>query len=366
MDVAPIDRGGNNWRSQRMDEALTEDEFYSGPLLGVFNRLGSLNLLRNVTTLILDGLTVTADVVREVISDERYNVRIISLRDVKHLNERKLRQALRYAVRPSRPEGTPKLKGLYIFGPKDPAFSPVKETRGGVRWIGAGRGVMDAQGAQIGTRWNARSVAALDEEQQGGWYSKPGRVLKKSPRGTSEWAEWAELLATCEGLIAFDAVLCRGPRHDPMIAMEGGAVGGGMTGYLPPTVATITLSGCEACDSCPEGSTVHGKSPPSHLPLLSPVPLHASTVKAAQRPASVVDTYGNISNPSLIARCEDCLKSRWCERCNVWWDEDCYSDPAKGVQRAQDSSVKVYNGFCTRSCLVGMLMDESGEGGMWG
>lgn len=364
MDTAPIDRGGNNWRSQRMDEALTEDEFYSGPLLGVFNRLASLNILRNVTTLILDGLTVTADVAREIISDDRYNVRILSLREVNHLNERKLRQALRYAVRPSRAEGTPKLKGLYIFGPMDASAHRAAETPAAVfrpSTYYSGRGVMDAPGAQIGTRWNARSAAALDGDKQAAWYGRSGRVLKKSPRGASEWAEWAELLAACEGLIAFDAVLCRGPRHDPMIAMEGGAVGGGWTGYLPPAVASISLSGCEACGSSCDGPAVHGRSPQSQLPLLAPVPLHASTVKAAQRPTPV-----NGTTPSFIARCEDCLKARWCERCNVWWDEGCYLDPARGVQRAEDSNVKVYNGFCTRSCLMGVMMDESGEGGMWG
>ena len=39
LDSSPIDIGGVAWRAERMDEALTEDEFYAGPLRGVFARL---------------------------------------------------------------------------------------------------------------------------------------------------------------------------------------------------------------------------------------------------------------------------------------------------------------------------------------
>ncbi|MBE7180507.1 MAG: hypothetical protein INR71_04720, partial [Terriglobus roseus] len=157
LQMAPVDRGGTNWRSQRMDEALTEDDFYSGPLRGVFNCLASPrnDVLRNVTTLVLDGLTVTADLVSDILVGDKFNVRILSIREVKHLNERKLRQALWYAVRPGRPEGTPKLKGLYVFGQKEKAAlppaapaAPAPNTR---RWgtSACHGGVVNAQGAQL-------------------------------------------------------------------------------------------------------------------------------------------------------------------------------------------------------------------------
>src|SRR4051812_47184399 len=36
IDASPIDSGGVAWRAERMDEALTEEDFFSGPLRGIF------------------------------------------------------------------------------------------------------------------------------------------------------------------------------------------------------------------------------------------------------------------------------------------------------------------------------------------
>src|SRR6201999_3123064 len=36
--LGSIDPGGNIWRAERMDENLTEDEFYAGPLRGVLSQ----------------------------------------------------------------------------------------------------------------------------------------------------------------------------------------------------------------------------------------------------------------------------------------------------------------------------------------
>lgn len=124
IDTSPIDAGGISWRAERMDEALTEDDFYSGPLRGIFSKLHTKGVLGYVQTLLLDGLSVPADLVREIIAEERFNVRILSLRECKHLNQTKLQQVLRYTVRPGRPEGAPKLRGLYVFGRRDLPQSP--------------------------------------------------------------------------------------------------------------------------------------------------------------------------------------------------------------------------------------------------
>ncbi|KAK3064505.1 hypothetical protein LTS18_006627, partial [Coniosporium uncinatum] len=151
IDSAPIDTGGISWRAERMDEGLTEDEFYSGPLMGIFSKLARKQVLRNVSILILDGLSVPADMIKEIITEDRFNVRILSIREAKHLNERKLRQTLRYAVRPTRPAGTPRLKGMYVFGLMDsatPQPSHIRERP--PTQIPTGSGVMYAQGAQIG------------------------------------------------------------------------------------------------------------------------------------------------------------------------------------------------------------------------
>lgn len=148
----PLDVGGVSFRAERMDEALTEDDFYSGPLRGIFATLEKHCVLRNVHTLVLDGLSVTAELVKELVTEDRYNVRMLSIREVKHLNERKLQQYLRYAVRPSRPAGTPRLKGIYMFSPRDPVPSPPSTTTKMPSKF-TPKGVMSSQGAQIGAQW---------------------------------------------------------------------------------------------------------------------------------------------------------------------------------------------------------------------
>ena len=106
VDLAPIDRGGINWRSQRIDESTTEDDFYGGPLRGIFSYLKRTKVLANVHTLILDGASAPAEILREIICEEPYQVKILSVIGSTNLNERKFQQALRYAVRPTRPTGT--------------------------------------------------------------------------------------------------------------------------------------------------------------------------------------------------------------------------------------------------------------------
>ncbi|KAE9979204.1 hypothetical protein EG328_001040 [Venturia inaequalis] len=381
FDSAPIDKGAISWRSQRMDESLTEDEFYSGPLRGIMSRLARRNILSHVTTMILDGLTVPADVIREIISEDRFNVRILSVREAKHLNERKLMQVLKYAVRPSRPAGTPKLKGLYIFGAMDPRPTPPEPVNGRrrshARYPGSShQSVMTALGAQLGAEWNQKSQEALNTELCGTmdkWY-QPGRMFKKTLI-----SDWAETLQACQGIIHFDAVLCRGPRHDPKNFLgHDPATLSHHNSYIPPTVATVALgtAGCAGCGSCSEGPAIFGQSPSHFLPLLSPPPLHASSIHAAQIPHTKDGTI-----PKLFARCTECLKERYCERCNKWWDESCYKPGGTrtelqntewltqwqshgGDQPKED--IKVHMGLCVESCLVGELMDGAGEGGMWG
>jgi hypothetical protein len=378
----PLDSGGNNWRRERMDESLTEDDFYSGPLRNIFSKLEQQHVLRNVHTLVLDGLSVTAEFVRELMTEERYNVRILSIREVKHLNERKLQQYLRYAVRPSRPTGTPRVKGIYLFGPREsaPLITPSTKRTASP----ASRGVMSSQGAQIGAEWNQKSTEALNAvlaRTEDKWYQSSGRMMTKRPS-----SDWAEILQACEGLIAFDAVLCRGPRHDPTKAYirEGPASSlPHPSSFLRPAIATVALgpSGCETCHSCPEEPAVFGHSPSSHFPLLSPVPCHWSSVRTAQTP----HTLDGSKPPALFVRCEDCLKGRWCERCHKWWDEDCYAgstvaqrtelqqtelmetlEPNGTTQMIPKQTVKVHMGLCTEHCLVDEWMAGAGGNGMWG
>lgn len=380
----PLDAGGISWRAERMDESLSEDDFYSGPLRGIFSRLEKFQVLRNVHTLVLDGLSVTAELVKELITEDRYNVRILSIREVKHLNERKLQQYLRYAIRPSRPEGTPRIKGIYLFGSRNPAQLPSSTSTTAKKSASAAHGVMSSPGAQIGAEWNQKSLefmAAALAKVEDRWYQSSGRMTPKRPS-----PEWAEVLQACEGIIAFDAVLCRGPRHNPSnaIVKEGTANGHPHpASFIRPTIATVALGprGCESCHSCPEGPTIFGASPACQLPLLSPVPLHGSSLRAAQIP----HTVDGSAPPPLYMRCEDCLKGRWCERCHKWWDEDCYigSTVAQRTELQQTEimenlqadgtsqivrkeNIKVHMGLCVEQCLVGEMMAGAGSNGMWG
>jgi hypothetical protein len=376
----PLDGGGISWRAERMDESLSEDDFYSGPLRAIVYRLEKQRILRNVHTLVLDGLSVTAEFVKELLTEDRYNVRLLSIREVKHLNERKLQQYLRYAVRPSRPEGTPRVKGIYMFGPRDRHHEP--ETLRAPS--PASRGIMSSEGAQIGAEWNQKSAHALNTtlaRTEDRWYQSSGKMIAKRPS-----PEWAEVVQACEGLLSFDAVLCRGPRHDPSKAYVREGAASSMphpASFLRPTIATVALgpAGCETCHSSSEGPAVFGNSPASQFPLLSPVPLHGSTLRAAKIP----HTVSGSSPPPLYMRCEDCLKGRWCERCHKWWDEDCYAG-STAAQRTElqqtelteslqtngtthmipKQTIKVHMGLCVDHCLVGEMMAGAGSNGMWG
>lgn len=399
----PVDRGGINWRSQRMDENLTEDDIYGGPLRGIFSKLSRRTTLTNISTLILDGLSVPADVVQELISSTRFRLRILSIREARFLNERKLQQVLRYAIRPTRPSDTPTLRGLYIFGPVD--SRPFQGTSGA---LAGGRaatprpshnGILSSPGAQIGAEWNERSHATLQASlgpaSSDRWYQASGRMFKSPPS-----KEWAETITACEGIIAFDAVLCRGPRHDLEHTPP--------QHYVPPAIACIALGpdGCVDCGRCPEGAATPGLSPATHLPLLAPPPLHSSTIRAAQLPHLLTTT----TQPAFHARCEECLRRRWCERClSRFWCEACYDEglgpassadagngvagparqytqvrnfahldeeavlalaerdaPELAATAGSDQGIKVLMGLCTELCLVGEMMSGAGSFGMWG
>ncbi|KAH0396157.1 hypothetical protein KCU89_g9592, partial [Aureobasidium melanogenum] len=209
VDSSPIDKGGISWRAERMDESLTEDDFFSGPLRGVFSKLERQHLLQNVKTLILDGLSVPAELVREIILEDRFNVKILSIRDVTNMNQRGLQSVLRYIVRPSA-SMLPKLKGLYLFGRKDAlaTLSPRAQSKSPGRMS---TGVMSSEGAQIGAEWNSRSEVALSaslghDQPLDEWWKTKGDVWNTP--GSTKYTpspDWADILLACQGIIAFDA-----------------------------------------------------------------------------------------------------------------------------------------------------------------
>lgn len=383
-NTAPMDSGGVNWRTQRMDEALTQDEFVSGPLRGIFSNLARRNVLKNVQTLILDGLGVTAELVDEIISQDGFNVRVLSIRGC-HLNEGKLMQVLKYAVRPTRPDGMPRLKALYLFGQKDSRAAKCSALIASSNRAEISRtqtsGVMGSEGAQLGSTYNEKSRDALNtsfSRCEDRWYFPMGRFTGLKFNLAKAWAE---TIHDCEGLIAFDVVLCRGPRHGEAQITKGDQDIQTQR-HLSVQVANVALgTGCMKCGTMPEGPAVFGSSPSTHLPILEPPPLHTSIVRQAQKPHLVEQTDGVY--PPLFVRCEECLRGRWCERCLKWWCEDCYHPESAGKRLDEvsvssiashfpdvtyESGLKIhpYLGLCIEDCLVGEMMSGAGSFGMWG
>lgn len=334
--------------TQQESDTITEDEFYSKPLRRIFNSLERKSILQDVRTLVLDGLPVPADLIAEIILTDRFNVNILSIRECQHLNERKLMQAIQYAVRPTRPEGTPRVKGIYHFSPRNSApRQPVIRRRRYRDWWSDRVGNSNSASASTANSRSpsqSSSTASSDNEDeestpipkpvQNEWYAPTGKLFKHSlDEG------WAQTIQKCEGIISFDAVLCRGPQHniqpsemdqDQDQATTPTATPN-PTPIITPAVATVALGprGCDGCHSSPEGPTIWNSDDTndthSQFPLLGPVPMHQSNVSFAKRPQLIPGKH-----PVLIARCTGCLTDRWCHRCNKWFCENCLENPQHG------------------------------------
>ncbi|EAA31307.3 hypothetical protein GE21DRAFT_8937 [Neurospora crassa] len=360
-------RGGESEGEQ------TEDDVYSGHLRRIFSSLRCLDILRHVQVLCLDGLSVTSELVHEILTDPTYSVKILSIRDVVNMNEGKLRAALQYACRPSRPEGTPRLKGLYLFGPKDSARPDLSNS-----------GASTPTSTCSSTSW-AAGTGAADQEPEA-WYTKRGAqfpVLNGS-RTISEWASWASTLIACYSNIAFDAVLCTGPRHlnsrawgTVNIEALNAAKNPASADVPIHAVATHSLGGCAGCGSAPEGWTIWGEEPPAErdpherraseggtmttdigrFPLLAPPPLHSVSLKSAMCPTGQ-SVYTRLSQfrskdeqARFIPRCYDCIRDRYCTGCNKWWCETCYVGPWASVHDGEASQAKMTDlARVTKSC----------------
>ena len=273
-------------------------------------------------------------------------------------------QLLRFVIRPSRSDGTPKLKGLYYFTPlQNSADYSVVKPKGRQH---QSSGVTNSVGAQLGAGASSsgdlhRHLVQSAAYQSSPWYSATGDIFDSGPLDSHERMaphideQWANLIQACQGIIAFDAVLCShvsNQMHETSWNGGPAAVSG-----LTPRIATIILGGCQNCGSCPEKPAYAGNSSEDRLPLVIPPPLHSSSIKAAQR----LDTNG-LPHPPFIARCRMCLEDRWCERCDAWWCESCYSIPQRGVTQtiSDDSlagkhtgqSIKVHNNICVSIFLM--------------
>ncbi|KAI4249319.1 MAG: hypothetical protein L6R40_000777 [Gallowayella cf. fulva] len=330
-------------KSDRHNGQIAEsvDDYYAAPLRRAFYVLKKKTVLDCVTTLILDGLAVPAALLREILCDDPFNIRILSIREVKNLGHEQLIHILVDLTRPTRPEGPPKLKGLYYFTKMESVALPDLESLDLGSALEQPVGVTNSAGSHLGQR--PSSTRKLPQDAR--WTNGLGNMYH-----LDEWSvTWAHLLEFCQGIIAFDTVICyHGPGSN-----------------FPFQLASVALGdkGCQQCHSAPEDPRIFGQTPTYDLPLLPPPPLFASTVKAAQCPARGEKT-------KFYARCSDCMSERRCERCNAWWCENCYTPPGRTDQDhvvgPGSNKIKVYMGLCVQSCLVEELYSGAGEGGMWG
>ena len=227
-----------------MDGRATEstfEEYLARPLDSVLGHLTRLSIIQDVRVLILDGLAVPGCFLSALLCGEIKNdIRLLSLRGVEELSEDSLAKCLRYLIRSSRPISEPRLKGLYFFTKVDEIAQ--RSNAGQIMSsFPAAAGVTNSTGAQLGSGLVGQGVKAQLEPRvslrsDDIWYDALGEVSMKASGQL-----WGDLLEACEGLIAFDATICRHDRDvydDPR-----------------PKIANIRLSGCQSCGSCPEGGS---------------------------------------------------------------------------------------------------------------
>ncbi|KAL8972620.1 MAG: hypothetical protein Q9197_002693, partial [Variospora fuerteventurae] len=242
------------------------------------------NVLSFITTLVLDYQEVPVKLLQEVLQEEPYNVRILSIRDASCLNqdEKGLLNVLQNLIHPLRPGASPKLKGLYCLGePEKLCYDPTLFYRDRVEPIHVPRIADTAEGVTItaGSHLGPSTSTACAPAQSARWTGGYGTMFEINPRNSEAWAR---LITTSQKTLVFDTVVCR---HGP-------------DSQVAPRVADISLGpeGCQICHSAPENALIFGQSPVHELPLLAPVPLFASTVKAAQ-------SISPNENAKFYARC---------------------------------------------------------------
>lgn len=286
----------------------SEDDFYSRPLRNIFSTLKQKNILQHVQTLVLDGLSVTAELCHDIINGSDYNVRTLSILDVSNLNHAKLRASLAYACRKTRPEGSPKLRALYVFGDITPWAARMLH--------GAPANASTNPGQEAQRVWSFAHRSKPDA-----WWSRKGCMI--APHHATQ--EWAECLIACQGIIAFDAVVCQGPRHYNSPAYGVKTMPARVSNQ--PAVARYAVKPCHMCGECPEGLLTPAADCRSSLPLLAPPPATSASLRAATAPGP--------GSEAFVPRCMDCLEERYCTGCYKFWCESCYSTHGSSPDRSE-------------------------------
>lgn len=222
------------------DCECTFEDYLARPLDSIMGHLVRLDILRDVRTLILDGLAVPNILLFALLFREiKHDIRLLSLRGVEELNSDSFVRGVRYLIRSSRPRSRPEIKGLYYFTSLEKTTKNHVAVRSSMA-APVSPGVTNAVGAQLGSEPVLSEKVAQDNVYPlpidgGVWYNALGCVHIENKE-----QQLADLVEACEGLIAFDATICR---HDRALYDN-----------PRPRIANVRLSGCQSCGSSPEGT----------------------------------------------------------------------------------------------------------------
>lgn len=354
---------GQNWRANRIEKNLAEKERYGGALRGICKYLSRKGVMKDVHSLVLNGVgSVTLDVLSDILLSDQYNVRLLSVVGCQNLNGRMFQQLLHFLCRPSRPEGTPRLKGVYVFGTSETAVAPKKQ---GHVLTSRKAGVTALPGAQPGAASSSvSSPTSSTGTNSNPWFSRSGLVI---PPTLADSGTWEETLRVCSGIIAFDAVLCT-HMHREMAPYRADAMRSYLTSATPIATYALGPDGCAGCGRVPEGAPIWGQADLTAFPLVSP-PHFSGALSDAVRPIPISAS----EQQTLVVSCVWCLSDRYCQSCHRYWCGRCY-DPNRGrkivagVLTHDDDggrNIKVYNRLCTQFCAFGEDL-AAGNGAMWG
>ena len=369
-------------------------------LYKAFPFLARRDVLEDVRVLVLDGLSVPQTLLHDILCYHRHhqpmcsirwpefasenkpcptcypvadectvpeNVRILSIRECNGLSEGYLMDLFSHVAQLSRLEdSSPQVRGIYYFGPKDRGNQDFDS--GNARNVYSG-GVTTTLGSQLGMQGGSTQLGFSGTDRLDPWYT-PGRIgygfgcARAGGLGMKSRPGWGEVLSQCKGVLFFDATTCQSP--------HGSGPGGKNTRTRTcPILADVCLGAqvCQDCHSAPHGGVRYTGELTMGLPLLSPPPLHSSSIAVAQRVS-----HGAIDTKDLTAhvRCDECLQERYCQGCMAFWCETCFSfEPiddgdGAGSDSSEYKKIKVYLGLCTEKCLVEEMYIGAGSGGMWG
>jgi hypothetical protein len=260
---------------------------YCLPLMKLASTSWKWDILPRVQTLILDRQYIHSDTLRDILLDGACQIRLLSLLGVWGLDRIEFQSLIDDIFRGGRRGDGPRLEGIYYFGA--PLVSKKFQEQ------------VDDE-STLATAAKESGSPSTDDDLNT-WY-RHSQVAFQAPRIEFDSA----LLRVTQGVVVWDAVLCRAPRHTYPHDR-----------FIVPAIASVALgpTGCHICHSSPEGP---GRTV-NQLPLLSPPPLHSSSIKVAQE---IPSDKKYIAPLPFYARCVNCLKNRWCACCNKWWCEDCY------------------------------------------